>query len=126
MRRLRSVAFAATMLAGLALGGCSKATPPPPNTEQEIHSSDSGVPSGRVGRHPYRCDDGRPLFVDFADAGLRIDLRGSENGRALTFTAPAQGLQYVGDAGGVILRGNTLVTEGPGIGSRTCTREGWQ
>jgi hypothetical protein len=121
------LAVVGTVFACVALGGCSKKAPAPPApTEQEIHASDSGVTSGRVGRHPYRCDDGQPLFVDFRDSGLQIDLRLSEDGRPMIFTAPAQGLQYLGDAGGVVLHGSKLITDGPGIGNRTCSREGWQ
>jgi hypothetical protein len=34
-----------------------------------------------MGRHPYRCSDGEPLFVDYKDNGLQIDLRRSSRGR---------------------------------------------
>ncbi|MBI0477092.1 hypothetical protein D9601_17225 [Sphingomonas sp. MA1305] len=107
-----------------ALSACSEKTPAPPPTDQEIHSADSGVPSGRLGRHVYRCDDGSTLLVDFADKGLQLDLRVGEGGRPKRFTAPLQGLQYVGDAGGVVLRGTQLETDGPELGKRICRRQG--
>src|SRR3546814_6215004 len=54
--------------AGIALvlaSGCSEQPRKAKPTEQEIHAGDSGDASGIPGRHPYRCDDDRPLLVDF-------------------------------------------------------------
>ena len=81
----------------VALAACTESKPPAPPTEQQIHSSDSAVATGEMGRHPYRCSDGEPLFVDYKDNGLQIDLRRSSSAVPMTLTAPAQGLQYVGE-----------------------------
>jgi hypothetical protein len=61
-----------------------------------------------MGRHPYRCSDGEPLFVDYKDDGLQIDLRRSGNGPPMTLTAPAQGLQYVGETATATFKGSQL------------------
>ncbi|MBF5091067.1 MULTISPECIES: hypothetical protein [unclassified Novosphingobium] len=106
------------------LVACSESKPPAPPTEQQIHSSDSAVATGEMGRHPYRCSDGEPLFVDYKDSGLQIDLRRTNNGPAMTLTAPAQGLQYVGETATATFKGSQLtIVEGDGR-TRTCEREG--
>jgi hypothetical protein len=98
--------------------------PPAPPTEQQIHSSDSAVATGEMGRHPYRCSDGEPLFVDYKDNGLQIDLRRSSSAVPITLTAPAQGLQYVGETATATFKGSQLtVVEGEGR-TRICEREG--
>ena len=74
------------LVAGLA--ACSESKPQAPPTEQQIHSSDSAVATGEMGRHPYRCSNGEPLFVDYKDNGLQIDLRRTNNGPPMTLTAP--------------------------------------
>ena len=108
----------------VGLAACSESKPPTPPTEQQIHSSDSAVATGEMGRHPYRCSDGEPLFVDFKDNGLQIDLRPSNSGLPMTLTAPAQGLQYVGETATATFKGSQLtVVEGDGR-TRTCEREG--
>jgi len=110
------------LVAGLA--ACSESKPPAPPTEQESHSSDSAVATGEMGRHPYRCSDREPLFVDFKDNGLQIDLRRSGSGTPVTLTAPAQGLQYVGETATATFKGTQLtIVEGDGR-TRTCEREG--
>jgi hypothetical protein len=67
-----------------------------------------------MGRHPYRCSDGEPLFVDYKDNGLQIDLRRSGNGPPMTLTAPAQGLQYVGETATATFKGSQPIVEGEG------------
>ncbi|QHD69597.1 hypothetical protein GS397_22845 [Sphingobium yanoikuyae] len=115
---------ALVFVAGLA--ACSESKQPAPPTEQQIHSSDSGVASGEMGRHPYRCSDGKPLFVDFKDSGLQIDLRRSSGGQPITLTAPAQGLQYIGDNATATFKGSQLTIEEGDGPARTCAREGTQ
>ena len=122
MTNWKQVLPALVVVAGLA--ACSENKKPAPPTEQQIHSSDSGVATGEVGRHPYRCSDGQPLFVDYKDGGLRIDLRRSNSGPPMTLTAPFQGLQYVGDTATATFKGAQLtIVEGDGR-TRTCEREG--
>lgn len=106
------------------LVACSESKPPAPPTEQQIHSSDSAVATGEMGRHPYRCSDGEPLFVDYKDSGLQIDLRRSNSGPPMTLTAPAQGLQYIGETATATFKGSQLtIVEGDGR-TRICEREG--
>jgi hypothetical protein len=106
------------------LVACSESKPPAPPTEQQIHSSDSAVTTGELGRHPYRCSDGEPLLVDYKDSGLQIDLRRTNRGPPMTLTAPAQGLQYVGETATATFKGSQLtIVEGDGR-TRTCEREG--
>lgn len=112
------------LILALGLAACSESKPPAPPTEQQIHSSDSAVATGEMGRHPYRCSDGEPLFVDYKDNGLQIDLRRSNGGSPMTLTAPAQGLQYVGETASATFQGSQLtIVEGDGR-TRTCQREG--
>lgn len=120
--RTWKVALSCLSLAGLA--ACSESKPPAPPTEQQIHSSDSAVATGEMGRHPYRCSDGEPLFVDYKDSGLQIDLRRSNSGPPMTLTAPAQGLQYIGETATATFKGSQLtIVEGDGR-TRICEREG--
>jgi len=116
-------ALPALVLAG-GLAACSESKPPAPPTEQQIHSSDSAVATGEMGRHPYRCSDGEPLFVDYKDSGLQIDLRRSNSGPPMTLTAPAHGLQYIGETATATFKGSQLtIVEGDGR-TRICEREG--
>ncbi|MDF0752930.1 hypothetical protein NLU14_22145, partial [Marinobacter sp. 71-i] len=78
MMHCKRVLPAVILVVGLA--ACSERKPPAPPTEQQIHSSDSAVATGEMGRHRYRCSDGEPLFVDYKDNGLQIDLRRSNGG----------------------------------------------
>lgn len=120
--RTWKVALSCLSLAGLA--ACSESKLPAPPTEQQIHSSDSAVATGELGRHRFRCTDGEPLFVDYRADGLQIDLRRSNSGSPMTLTAPAQGLQYVGDTATATFKGSQLtIVEGNGR-TRTCKREG--
>lgn len=95
----------------LALSGCSEEPRKAPPTEQEIHASDSGDGSGTPGRHPYRCDDKRPLLVDFTKEGLALELRRHPDAAPIVLTAPAPGLQYVGDTMSATFSGNELKIE---------------
>src|SRR3546814_10420406 len=73
---------------------------------------------------PICCSDGEPLFVDYKDNGLQIDLRRSSSAVPMTLTAPAQGLQYVGETATATFKGSQLtVVEGEGR-TRICEREG--
>lgn len=122
MMPLKRVLPALILVVGLA--ACTESKPPTPPTEQQIHSSDSAVATGEMGRHPYRCSDGEPLFVDFKDNGLQIDLRRSNSGPPMTLTAPAQGLQYIGETATATFKGSQLtIVEGDGR-TRICEREG--
>ena len=114
------------LILDVGLATCTESKPPAPPTEQQIHSSDSAVATGEMGRHPYRCSDGEPLFVDYKDNGLQIDLRRSNGGPPMMLTAPAQGLQYVGETATATFKGSQLtIVEGEGR-TRTCEREGVQ
>ena len=115
------VAVLAAMLAA-----CSESKRDVPPTEQLVHSSDSGVASGELGRHPYRCRDGTKLFVDYKDNGLQIDLRRTADGPPTTLTAPAQGLQYVGDTASATFKGPQLMIEEGDGRTQTCVKEGSQ
>ncbi|MGW8192172.1 hypothetical protein [Sphingomonas hankookensis] len=120
--KVRRTLPALILVVGLA--ACSESKPPAPPTEQQIHSSDSAVVTGEMGRHPYRCSDGEQLFVDYKDDGLQIDLRRSISEPPMTLTAPAQGLQYVGETATATFKGSQLtIVEGEGR-TRTCEREG--
>ena len=88
MMHCKRVLPAVILVVGLA--ACSERKPPAPPTEQQIHSSDSAVATGEMGRHRYRCSDGEPLFVDYKDNGLQLDLRRSNGGPPMMLTAPAQ------------------------------------
>jgi len=95
----------------LASSGCSEQPRKAKPAEQEIHAGDSGDASGIAGRHPYRCDDDRPLLVDFKNEGLTLELRRDGNAAPVVLTAPAAGLQYVGDTMSAMFSGNELKIE---------------
>jgi hypothetical protein len=95
----------------LASSGCSEQPRKGPPTEQEIHASDSGDASGTPGRHPYRCDDNRALLVDFKNEGLTLELRRDASAAPTVLTAPAPGLQYVGDTLSATFTGNEIKIE---------------
>ena len=114
--------LALVLVTGLA--ACSASKQPAAPTEQEIHSSERAAASWELGRHPYRCTDGTALFVEYKDSGLQIDLRESSDGPVMTLTAPAQGLQYVGQTASATFDGPQLkIVEGEGR-TRTCLKEG--
>src|SRR3546814_1902611 len=84
--------------AGIALvlaSGCSEQPRKAKPTEQEIHAGDSGDASGIPGRHPYRCDDDRPLLVDFKNEGLTLELRRDGNVRTEEHTSELQSLMRI-------------------------------
>ncbi len=118
IRRLLLSAFAVA-----AVAGCTDNKEPPPPTEQEIHAGDSGVASGELGRHPYVCDDGSRLLIDFKDEGLQLVLRDGADAAPITLTAPTQGLQYVGDRISATLAGANLTVQRANGRPRTCQRE---
>ncbi|AOF95410.1 hypothetical protein [Sphingobium sp. RAC03] len=95
----------------MALAACSEKPTKKPPTEQEIHANDSADASGTPGRHPYRCDDKRTLLIDFKDEGLTLEIRRAADGAPLVMTAPAQGLQYVGDTASATFSGNEIRIE---------------
>ncbi|WP_299110117.1 hypothetical protein [uncultured Bradyrhizobium sp.] len=95
----------------LASSGCSEQPRKANPTEQEIHAGDSGDASGIPGRHPYRCDDDRLLLVDFKNEGLTLELRRDGNAAPVVLTAPAPGLQYIGDTMSATFSGNELKIE---------------
>jgi hypothetical protein len=103
----------AIIILGATLGssGCSEQPRKAPPTEQEIHAGDSGDGSRTPGRHPYRCDDNRPLLVDFKNEGLTLELRRDGNATPVVLTAPAPGLQYVGDTMSATFTGNEIKIE---------------
>src|SRR3546814_11642043 len=84
----------------VALAACTESKPPAPPTEQQIHSSDSAVAPGEMGRHPYRCSYGEPLFVDTKDNGLQIALRRFSSAVPMTLTAQRTAQRRIGHAGG--------------------------
>src|SRR3546814_5686693 len=88
MMPLKRVLPALILVVGLA--ACTESKPPAPPTEQQIHSSDSAVATGEMGRPPYRCSDGEPLFVDYRDNGLPPDFRRPSRAVPMPLTAPAQ------------------------------------
>jgi hypothetical protein len=104
----------------VTLGGCSGPEKPPEPTEAEIHADEKQ----RLAWHPYRCDDGSTAFVKFSDDGLRIDLKISSRGdKVAALTAPAAGLQYVGESSTATLTESRLVLAGAGVGgNRNCER----
>lgn len=95
----------------LALTGCSEQPREARPTEQEIHAGDSGDGSGTPGRHPYRCDNDRSLLIDFKSDGLTLELRRDGNAAPVVLTAPAPGLQYVGNTISATFSGNEIKME---------------
>src|SRR3546814_14180847 len=57
----------------------------------------------------FRSD--RPLLVDFKNEGLTLELRRDGNVTPVVLTAPAAGLQYVGDTMSAMFSGNELKIE---------------
>lgn len=106
--RARTRAATLALTGAVVLAGCAEEKKPRAPTEQEIHARDFETASGVRGRHLYTCGDGAPLFVDFKDEGLSIELRREERGPPQTLSAPAPGLQYVGDNASVTFKGHEL------------------
>ncbi len=124
MTAFRAAVASLSMGAALViLSGCSEQPRKGPPTEQEIHASDSGVPNGTPGRHPYRCDGNRALLIDFKDQGLTVELRSDARAAPIVLTAPAQGLQYVGDAQSATFSGNEIRIEAAGQRPVVCRKE---
>ncbi|WP_342747149.1 hypothetical protein [Sphingomonas lenta] len=121
--RARTRAATLALTGAVVLAGCAEEKKPRAPTEQEIHARDFETASGVRGRHLYTCGDGAPLFVDFKDEGLSIELRQAEQERPRVLTAPAQGLQFVGDDGSATMKGNELrVTNAQG-NTRVCRKQ---
>lgn len=117
----------AALLAVMAIGtqsGCSEQPKPSPPTEQEIHSLDSETKSQVKGRHLYTCDDGKPLFVDFRDTGLSLELRQREGGDPEILSAPSQGLQYEGERRSATMTGNEIRLVSAKGETRICRKAG--
>lgn len=105
---LRITAAMSLIAATFVLAACAEERKPRAPTEEEIHSRDFETPSRVRGRHLYACDDGQPLFVDFKDQGLSIELRQREQEAPRVLSAPSQGLQYVGTYESATMTGNEL------------------
>lgn len=118
----RLVIAISTFGAVLALPACSSEQPQRAPTEQEIHADDFGT-GGVRGRHVFVCDDGSRLLVDYKEQGLTLEIREPEGRRPLLLTAPAQGLQYQGDAGTVTIMTGGLRFEPIKGPARTCKRQ---
>jgi hypothetical protein len=106
----------------MALTACSEQPPTKPPTEQEIHANDSADASGTPGRHPYRCDDKRMLLIDFKAEGLTLEIRRDTETAPIVLTAPAQGLQYVGDTASATFSGNEIRIEEAKKPTLLCTK----
>lgn len=104
----RPMPLTALLAIAVVVTGCAEEKKPRAPTEQEIHSRDFETASRVRGRHLYTCDDNEPLFVDFKDNGLTLELRSEEQGPVQTLSAPSQGLQYVGAANSATMTGNEL------------------
>ena len=107
----------------LAVSACSEQPQKGPPTEQEIHAGDLGAAGGVPGRHLYRCDDAQPLIVDYKDQGLTVEFRRDARGAPTVLTAPAQGLQYIGDAESASFSGNEIKIVAPGRRPVVCKKE---
>jgi hypothetical protein len=121
---MRTTIFRIGALGGFSIlliaAACSGPGKPSAPTEAEIHADEKQ----RLAWHPYRCDDGGTVFVEFADDGLRINV-GPVPGKkkAVSLTAPAAGLQYVGEQSTATLKGSRLILAGSEVGgSRSCER----
>ncbi|MBA4027269.1 MAG: hypothetical protein C0473_03410 [Cyanobacteria bacterium DS3.002] len=112
------------LLLFVGLATCSEGNPPTLPNEQQLHSSDGVAASGETAWHPFRCSEGEPLFVSYKDNGLRIDVRAALGEPPITLTAPAQGLQYVGETATAVFKGSELIIEVGDGPRRTCTRKG--
>lgn len=122
----RSMLIALPFGVCLTGAGCSKKPKEMAPTEQEIHSQDRGLAVGPMGRHPYVCDDGKLLLVDFKDNGLSIELRDAPMAPPIRLDAPAQGLQYQNAGNSAVFRASELILDGVKVGRRTCHREGFR
>jgi hypothetical protein len=119
--RFRAVCVCGVAIVLLSAG--SKEQEPRPLTEQEIHSMDTPLRPGEVGRHPYKCADGSRILVDFKNSGLTLEYRARKADRPVVLTAPSQGLQFFGEHTTAIIRERNLILEEDGS-IRTCTPEG--
>lgn len=105
------------------LAGCSAEPQKGPPTEQEIHANDSAAANGAPGRHPYSCDDGRDIIVDFKDQGLTVELRNDANAAPIVLTAPTQGFQYVGNTATATFSGKQITILAAGKRPVICRKE---
>lgn len=121
LKMLRPRPFIGALL--IVLGACSGEQKPSAPSEQELHAQDGSGRGGTRGRHLFSCDDGRIIFVDYKDQGLALEIREQESGAPLIFTAPSQGLQFVGDgATATIITGGLRLDPAKGK-TRLCKRE---
>lgn len=72
--------------------------------------------------HSYRCDDEGTLTVDFLADGTTLLLRRKGAPRPITLTAPARGLDFVGDNIGITVTGRSIVLTEKNERTRTCVR----
>lgn len=115
-------ALCRTLAASTLLVGCSAEQPRKAPTEQEVHAADRPAPNGVPGRHEFACRDGRALLVDFMDQGNMLELRDQSTDVPLIVTAPAQGLQYVGERATVTFDAGELRLQRAGEPERVCKR----
>lgn len=113
-----------SLIAGIVvLAACAEERKPRAPTEEEIHSKDFETPSRVRGRHLYACDNGEPLYVDFKDQGLSIELRPREQDLPRILSAPSQGLQYVGVDESAVMTGNELRLVNSEGRTRVCRKQ---
>lgn len=120
----RRIVTTMSLIAGtVVLAACAEERKPRAPTEEEIHSKDFETPSRVRGRHLYACDDGEPLFVDFKNQGLSIELRRREQEVPRVLSAPSQGLQYVGAEESAEMTGNELRLVNSQGRTRVCRKQ---
>lgn len=98
--------LALALVATTAACDGSPSEPPPPG-EEVVHSGDTNLRGGRVGQHQYLCMGGERPLVEFGEGGLRVRVA-FPGEPALALTAPAQGLQYVGEQASATVEGGRL------------------
>jgi hypothetical protein len=72
--------------------------------------------------HSYRCDDDSTLIIDFLADGTTLLLRRNGAARPLTLTAPARGLDFIGERAAVTVTGRSIVLSEKNAVARTCVR----
>ena len=101
------------MALAMLVAGCSGEKQSQQPTEQELHAADAALSGSVKGRHLVGCKDGGDLLVDFKDQGLALEIRENAADRPLVLTAPAQGLQYIGDTASATFKNGELRLQAP-------------